>query len=103
MPTTDQRSALGTLTKAELTEAVAAATNVLKQDAEKIVATVLDTMVEALRDGSRIELRGFGSFGIRQRAARNGRNPATGEAVKVPPKRVCYFKPGKVLADLVNS
>ncbi len=60
-------------------------------------------MVEALQDGSRIELRGFGGFGIRQRAARTGRNPATGEAVEVPPKRVCYFKPGKVLVDLLNS
>ncbi|MCP3960474.1 MAG: integration host factor subunit beta [bacterium] len=91
------------MTKAELIEAVAAATNVLKQDAERIVATVLDTMVEALQDGSRIELRGFGSFGLRQRGARNGRNPATGEAVEVPPKRVCYFKPGAPPIPPVSS
>ncbi|MCP3963406.1 MAG: integration host factor subunit beta [bacterium] len=91
------------MTRAELTEAVAAATNVHKQDAERIVAAVLETMVEGLQTGSRIELRGFGSFRLRQRAARNGRNPATGEAVQVPPKRVCYFKPGKVLVELINS
>ncbi|MCP3962297.1 MAG: HU family DNA-binding protein [bacterium] len=91
------------MTRAELVEAVAAATNLHKQDAEKIVAAVLEAMTEAIQDGSQIELRGFGSFRIRQRAARGGRNPATGEAVEVPPKRVCYFRPGKVLVDLLNS
>ncbi len=60
-------------------------------------------MVESVQAGDTIELRGFGSFGISQRAARNGRNPATGEAVQVPPKRICYFKPGKLLVELLNS
>ena len=54
-------------------------------------------MADSLRAGESIEIRGFGSFGIRHRAARTGRNPKTGAAVQVPPKRVCYFKPGKRL------
>ena len=92
-----------TLTKADLVENVAAATNLLTQDAEKIVNTVLSAMTEALQAGSPIEIRGFGSFRHRQRPARIGRNPATGAPVKVPAKRVCYFKPGSVLLELVNS
>ena len=91
-----------TLTRAELIETIIAATGLLRQDAEMIVAVVLDTMVEALQDGSPIEIRGFGSFRHRDRAARNGRNPATGETIKVPAKRVSYFKPGKVLKELLN-
>ncbi len=86
-----------TLTKADLVEAVAAAVAVTKKDAEVMVNAALASMVESLRGGESIEIRGFGSFGIRQRGARIGRNPATGAAVYVPPKRVCYFKPGKTL------
>lgn len=58
---------------------------------------------ESLRAGTQIEIRGFGSFGIRHRAARTGRNPKTREAVHVPAKRVCYFKPGKLFLEIVNS
>ncbi len=86
-----------TLTKAELTEAVAAEANITKRDAEQIVNAALAAMIESLRAGESIEIRGFGSFGIRQRGARTGRNPKTGAAVHVPAKRVCYFKPGKTL------
>ncbi len=86
-----------TLTKADLTEAVAAEANVTKRDAEVIVNAALAAMVDSLRAGERIEIRGFGSFGLRQRGARIGRNPETGEAVHVPAKRICYFKPGKTL------
>ena len=60
-------------------------------------------MAESLRSGSPVEIRGFGSFRLRDRAARIGRNPATGATVKVPPKRVCYFKPGRALVEIVNS
>ena len=91
-----------TLTKAELVEAVAV-TGVLRQDAELIVNAVLETMAESLRSGSPIEIRGFGSFRLRDRAARIGRNPNTGARVNVPPKRVCYFKPGRMLLEIVNS
>ncbi len=92
-----------TLTKAELAEDVAAVTVVLKQDADVIVNAVLETMVESLQAGETIEIRGFGSFRLRHRRARVGRNPKTGATVKVPPKRVCYFKPGRTLRQLVNS
>ncbi len=78
-------------------------TEVLNKDAEAIVNTALAAMVESLRSGSSIEIRGFGTFGLRQRAARTGRNPKTGTAVKVPDKWVCYFKPGRPLRELMNS
>ncbi len=87
----------GTLTKADLMEAVAAEAGVTKGAAEVIVNAVIASMVESLRAGSSIEIRGFGSFGIRHRAARTGHNPRTRKAVHVPAKRICYFKPGKNL------
>ncbi len=92
-----------TLTKAGLTAAVAATTDIAKKDAEVIVNAALAAMVESLRAGSSIEIRGFGTFGLRQRRARTGRNPKTGETVNVPAKRICYFKSGKVLLELVSS
>ncbi len=92
-----------TLTKAELVEDLAAAGGLLKRDAEVIVNAVLEAMVESLRSGSPIEIRGFGSFRLRDRAARIGRNPRTGAKTRVPAKRVCYFKPGKALIEIVNS
>jgi integration host factor subunit beta len=68
------------------------------------MATVaLDQVAEALEDGRRVELRGFGAFSVRQREARQGRNPRTGEAVNVSAKRVPFFKPGKELRDRVNG
>ncbi len=90
------------LTKAELVEEVAKATQVTKKQAEEIVNTVFQTIVESLRSGKKIELRGFGSFRIRSRGARIGRNPKTGERVEVPPKRIPYFKPGKELKEQLN-
>ena len=69
---------------------------------EEIVNTVFATIVESLRTGRKIELRGFGSFRIRDRGARIGRNPKTGERVEVPPKRIPYFKPGKELKEQLN-
>ncbi len=91
----------GTLTKAELIEAVAAITGMLKKDADTVVNAMFETMVESLRDGSKIEIRGFGSFRLRDRQARIGRNPRTGVEVDVPAKRVCYFKPGKTLKQIL--
>ncbi len=73
------------------------------REAEVIVNAVLEAMVESLRSGSSIEIRGFGSFRLRDRAARIGRNPRTGAKTRVPAKRVCYFKPGKALVEAVNS
>ncbi len=86
-----------TLTKAELATAVAATAGVLKKEAEVIVNAMFETMTEHLRTGSSIEIRGFGSFGLRQRRARIGHNPKTREEIQVPAKRVCFFRPGKSL------
>jgi integration host factor subunit beta len=72
------------------------------RDVEGIVAVVFDQITDALSEGRRVELRGFGAFSIRDRDARTGRNPRTGSAVDVEAKRVPYFKPGKELRDRLN-
>lgn len=91
------------MTKAELVEEVAGMTQLTKKHAEIIVNTVFESIVDSLRDGAKIELRGFGSFRIRNRGPRIGRNPKTGARVAVPAKRIPYFKPGKELKGLLNS
>ena len=91
------------MTKADLVEEVAKAVEVPKKDAERIVKTVFDSVTQALHRGEKIELRGFGSFRLRERKARIGRNPKTGETVEVPSKKVPYFKAGKELKELINS
>lgn len=90
------------MTKAELVEEVSHVSELTKKHSEVIVDTVFRSIVQALQRGEKIELRGFGSFRLRQRESRKGRNPKTGERVDVPPKRVPYFKPGKELKDLIN-
>ena len=90
------------MTKAELVEEVATQADLTKKDAEVIVQTVLDSITESLQKGEKIELRGFGSFRIRTRSSRQGRNPKTGSGVSVPAKKVPYFKPGKEIKDLIN-
>lgn len=94
---------LSGMTKAELVEEVAKSTQLTKKHAEIIVNTVFESIVTSLREGEKIELRGFGSFRIRHRGARMGRNPKTGDKVRVPSKRIPYFKPGKDLRELLNS
>ncbi len=91
------------MTKADLVERVAKEADMTKKDAEQLVEIVFDTIISTLNKGEKIELRGFGSFRLRERDARKGRNPKTGEAVKIPAKRVAYFKPGKELKELVNQ
>ena len=91
------------MTKAELVDEVSKNSDLNKKDAEVIVQTVLDSIVDSLKAGEKVELRGFGSFRLRSRASRQGRNPKTGEKVFVPAKRVPYFKPGKELKVLINS
>ena len=73
------------------------------RDVERIVATVFDEISDALAEGRRVELRGFGAFSTRAREARTGRNPRTGAAVEVNAKRVPYFKPGKELREKLND
>ena len=91
------------MTKAELVEEVSRVSDLTKKHSELIVETVFRSIIEALQRGEKIELRGFGSFRLRQREPRKGRNPKTGDKVDVPPKKVPYFKPGKELKELINQ
>ena len=91
------------MTKAELVEEVSRVSDLTKKHSEVIVDTVFRSIIDALQKGEKIELRGFGSFRLRKREPRKGRNPKTGARVDVPPKRVPYFKPGKELKDLINA
>lgn len=91
------------MTKADLVEEVIKVADLSKKHAEIIVNTVFQQIIAALRHDDKIELRGFGSFRIRRRRSRQGRNPKTGDRVDVPSKRIPYFKPGKELKDLINE
>ncbi len=91
------------MTKSELIEKIAAVQSQLSaKDVELAVKMMLDHMAEALADGERIEIRGFGSFSLHYRAPRLGRNPKTGEKVELAGKYVPHFKPGKELRERVN-
>ncbi len=100
-PDANERNAK-TMTKADLVEKVTALGDLTRRDGEIIVDTLFDSVISALKSGDKIEIRGFGSFRTRQRNARTGRNPKTGEKVDVPAKRVPFFKPSKELRDSVN-
>lgn len=91
------------MTKADLIDEVTTLGDFTRRDADAIVETVFQSMIEALRADDKIEIRGFGSFRSRQRKPRTGRNPKTGDKVEVPAKRVPYFKPSKELRDQVNA
>lgn len=88
--------------KADLVNKIAKQMNISKQEAETGVNLFFHTIKEALMRGEEIELRGFGSFRFRQRGARAGRNPRTGQPVKVPAKKVLFFKPSKLLKNMIN-
>ena len=92
------------MTKSELIARLAEANpHLYQRDVERIVNTVFEEITAALVDGDRVELRGFGAFSIKERAARMGRNPRTGEAVQVDSKLIPYFKTGKLLREKLNS
>ncbi len=91
------------MTKADLIEEVSRVVEMTRKDSEVIVEAIFDSVVRALHGGDKIEIRGFGSFRTRERQARTGRNPKTGERVEVPAKRIPFFKPSKELKDLVNG
>jgi integration host factor subunit beta len=91
------------MTKAELVEKVADKIQLTKKQAETVVNILLNSITEALSEGDKVELRGFGSFRIRNRNPREGRNPKTGDTVQIPAKRVPFFKAGKALRDMVDS
>ena len=89
--------------KADLVNKIAREMDIPKQEAEEGVNLFFHSIKEAILQGEEIEIRGFGSFRFRRRTSRSGRNPRTGEPVKVPPKKVLYFKPSKLLKELINS
>lgn len=91
------------MTKADIIKLVADQVGITRREAADVLQTVLDGVVEAIRDGEKVELRGFGSFRTRTRQARAGRNPRTGAQVKVPSKVVSYFKPGKQLRAVLGG
>jgi len=91
------------MTKADLIEEVSRVVEFTRKESEIIVEAIFDSVVKSLREGDKIEIRGFGSFRTRQRQSRIGRNPKTGARVDVPAKRIPYFKPSKELKDLVNQ
>ena len=91
------------MNKAELIAAIAAKTGETKKAAEDTVNAFVDVVTEALKGGEKVQLVGFGSFEVRKRAARKGRNPQTKEEIKIPASKAPVFKAGKALKDLVNN
>jgi integration host factor subunit beta len=91
------------MTKSELIDAVAKRTRITKSRAELVVNCIFESMTASLDRGEGIEIRGFGSFTVREYKPYNGRNPRTGKPVPVPEKRLPFFKVGKELKELVNQ
>lgn len=90
------------MNKSELIDAVADAADLSKRDAGQAVDAVFSTIADALQAGDAVTLIGFGAFTVRERAARSGRNPKTGEVIDIPASKMPAFKPGKALKDAVN-
>ncbi|MGX6977733.1 HU family DNA-binding protein [Vagococcus elongatus] len=88
--------------KAELIEKVVEKTNLTKKDATAAVDAVFSSVQDFLSDGEKVQVIGFGNFEVRDRAARKGRNPQTGEEIDIPASKVPAFKPGKALKDAVK-
>ena len=91
------------MNKSDLIAAIAAKTGETKKSAEVAVNAFVDVVTESLVKGDKVQLVGFGSFEVRKRAARKGRNPQTKEEIKIPASKAPKFKPGKALKDIVNK
>jgi len=91
------------MNKSDLVAAVAEASNLSKADATTATDAVFDTITAALKDGDNIQLTGFGAFSVSDRAAREGRNPSTGETIQIAASKQAKFKAGKGLKDAVNG
>ena len=92
------------MTKSDLVEEIAEINGVLtRKESELLVNLVFDSMAKALTNGEKVEIRGFGSFTVREREARDARNPKSGAVVKIPAKKIPFFKTGKDLRERVNS
>ena len=89
------------MNKVELIAQIAEKSGLSKKDAEKALAAVIDTITEAVSNGDKVQLVGFGSFEVKQREARVGRNPKTKEAIEIPATRIPIFKAGRALKDSV--
>jgi integration host factor subunit beta len=90
--------------KSELVQKIADENpHLYQRDVERIVTTIFDSIINAMAEGNRVELRGFGAFSVKKRDARQGRNPRTGETVTVDEKHVPFFKAGKLLRDRLNE
>ncbi len=90
------------MNKAELVDLVVEKTGFTKKDGEKAVAAILEGITDTLVKGNKVQLVGFGTFEVRERKARDGRNPSTGETIKIEAQKVPAFKPGQVLKDMVK-
>ncbi len=90
------------MTKTDLISAVAEKSGLTKKDAEKAVAAVIDSITETLANGEKVQLVGFGTFEIRERAERTGRNPRTKEAMTIPASKAPVFKAGKAFKDAIK-
>ena len=91
------------MNKTELIDAIAKEANLSKKDAEKAIKAFTDTVSKELKKKGKVQLIGFGTFEVAKRAARTGKNPQTGDAIKIPAATVPKFKPGKALKDAVNK
>ena len=91
------------MTKADLVEKVAREADMTKKDAEQLVEIIFDSIIETLNSGEKIELRGFGSFRVRERNSRKGRNPKTGEPLEIPAVKTVKFTAGKSFKDSINK
>ena len=89
--------------KADLIEQVSRVVDVTRKESQVIIECIFGSIVKALRSGDKIEIRGFGSFHIRQRRPRIGRNPKTGASVQVPAKKIPYFKLSQEVKDVINN
>ncbi|MEC0254991.1 HU family DNA-binding protein [Paenibacillus lautus] len=87
------------MNKSDLITQVAESTELSKKDATKAVDAVFDAISEALQSGDKVQLVGFGNFEVRERSARKGRNPQTGDEIEIPASKIPAFKPGKALKD----
>ena len=91
------------MNKSDLIAAVAAKTGETKKNAEASINALIDVIAESLKDGEKIQVVGFGSFEVRERAERKGRNPQTGKEMKIAAKKAPVFKAGKALKDMINN
>lgn len=94
---------MASINKSELTKEVASKTDLKQKDADAVIDALVETIKDDLSKGNKVQIIGFGSFEVRNRAARKGRNPQTGKALTIPATKVPAFKPGKALKDAVKQ